>query len=658
MRFTGLLILLFFISHFTLAQSTGGASETIEQIEQADSIQRIRLLCIFYDDNLYTNAREKFDTVIAACNSIAERDHDMVFAAYLDLYQKGRAAMFVTDDDRHIRIAKFINIWNGILSHYQREDDEYFKAICNAYIGHFYFLQKEYEKSIEKLLVADEVFQKLGYGTFPDMGKHLHNMALVFYFFRDYGKVTELMESAVKLTAYGVNYDIQRYNTLGAAYSHLKQHKKAESAFVKTIEKAVFYNDSLWVTIASRGMAKVWLNDGKYTEALHLYKSTLNKVKEINIQTGYSLNREYSEHLLGLAKASLLLNKFAQARQYLDSINYKTASNTKDQLFMFGVNWQDMNYWLSFYDVQHKYNYAVKNYEKAYSYADSLYLIKYKVDSIFNGLGIQVVQNRIEVQNKQYLSDKKETTIKNREQQLLFIIILLAVIVIGAVLLVRNNRKINRQNKIISKQLGELTKTLEQKQMLLSELQHRVKNNLQHVISILEIQKESIDFNNIDELIRGNQNRIHSMALLHKKVNVSDNVNEVNLGRYVTELAELVSESYARPKKKIELNVVCSVEKISLEKALPIGLIIVELVSNSIKHAFKKRSVGLITIEISNNEVAHKNRLYYADNGDGFDFNKISEKGLGQEIIKGLIDQLDGTFDAQSENGFELTVYF
>jgi len=259
---------------------------------------------------------------------------------------------------------------------------------------------------------------------------------------------------------------------------------------------------------------------------------------------------------------------------------------------------------------------------------------------------------------EKYQNEKKETIIKSKNQQIFFIAILLTVITIATVLIIRRNLKINSQNKIISKQLGELTKILEQKQVLLSELQHRVKNNLQHVISILEIQKESVDFNNIDELIRGNQNRIHSMALLHKKLNLSDTANEVGLERYVTELSELVKESYDTEKKMISVNINCEIETLSLEKALPIGLIIVELVSNSMKHAFKKRNIGIINIEITRNENTKTNQLYYADNGEGFDFNKINEKGLGLEITKGLIDQIDGTIETKTENGFELTIYF
>lgn len=257
-----------------------------------------------------------------------------------------------------------------------------------------------------------------------------------------------------------------------------------------------------------------------------------------------------------------------------------------------------------------------------------------------------------------YQNEKKEATIKGKNRQILLTSGLLAVIIFATLLIIRKNRQIAKKNKTISRQLTELSKTLEQKQMLLSELQHRVKNNLQHVISILEIQKESVDFNNIDELIRGNQNRIHSMALLHKKLNVSENVNDVDLKHYITELSELVKDSYDNHKKHIHLHVRCEVEMVSIEKALPLGFIITELVSNSIKHAFKKQNIGIINIEISEDLTAAKKHLYYSDNGTGFDFDKIRAKGLGLEIIKGLIDQLDGIVQSKNDNGFELTLSF
>ncbi len=257
---------------------------------------------------------------------------------------------------------------------------------------------------------------------------------------------------------------------------------------------------------------------------------------------------------------------------------------------------------------------------------------------------------------EQYQGAKKEALINTKNQQIVFVIGLLIVIASATVLIIRKNRKISSQNKIISKQLEELVKTIEQKQVLLSELQHRVKNNLQHLISILEIQKESIDFNNIDEVIQGNQNRIHSMALLHKMLDISETVNEVDLNRYITELAQLVKDSYATQQKKITLEVTCDIQTIAIEKALPIGLIVVELVSNSMKHAFKKQHLGAIRVNITKNE--NKHQLYYADNGSGHDFNQTNTKGLGMEIIKGLIDQLNGSVESHAHAGFELKVRF
>lgn len=258
--------------------------------------------------------------------------------------------------------------------------------------------------------------------------------------------------------------------------------------------------------------------------------------------------------------------------------------------------------------------------------------------------------------SEQYENEKKEAVIKSKNQQMIWIGSILGVIAVASILLLRKNKQISKKNKVINQQLAELSKTLEQKQVLLSELQHRVKNNLQHVISILEIQKESVDFNNIDELIRGNQNRIHSMALLHRKLNVDDHVNEVNLITYVTELSELVKVSYDNHKKDIRLHVRCYIETISIEKALPIGLIITELISNSMKHAFNKQQSGAINLEITNEGTIYK--LAYSDNGCGFDFHQVNEKGLGQEIIKGLIDQLNGVIESKKENGFQLMIHF
>ncbi|SHJ97003.1 sensor histidine kinase [Epilithonimonas mollis] len=352
-------------------------------------------------------------------------------------------------------------------------------------------------------------------------------------------------------------------------------------------------------------------------------------------------------------------------------------------------NYQRSKIALDYNNISYVYV-IMKDYPKALLYSDSAYVFYNDADLMykdylsesrykaFEGLGntdsayhyfkqyhdnvqaLTAKEEKLKIKKleNQYQSDKREDTIKDKDNQMILIGSLLAVIAIATILLFGKNRQINHRNKIINQQLGELTQLLKQKQFLLSELQHRVKNNLQHVISILEIQKESADFNNIEELIRGNQNRIHSMALLHKKLNVSDNVNDVDFTRYITELSEIVKESYDNHQKKINLNINCDIETITIEKALPIGFILVELISNSMKHAFKNRNIGIINIEITEGKNGQKNKFYYSDNGNGFDFNQKNEKGLGLEITKGLIDQIDGIVETKTDNGFELIIYF
>ena len=306
--------------------------------------------------------------------------------------------------------------------------------------------------------------------------------------------------------------------------------------------------------------------------------------------------------------------------------------------------------------------YEQKNPAKAIDY---LKIVNASNDSLYTTSRIfqtQNIVNTIKQRERELVEAKKEYDYSIRQNTLIGFLTFFGVLTL---ILIRNNRQKQKSNAIlkdknreISLQKDEIEKTMEQKQVLLSELQHRVKNNLQYVISILEIQKESASHSNIDDLIRSNQNRIHSIALLHKKLNVSESVNDVDLKRYVTDLSELVKDSYDIKGNNVSLFVTCDIETLSITKALPLGLIIVELVSNSMKHAFKNQPNGIINIEIVQDKNSKKNCLHYIDNGIGFDFKNIQTKGLGVEITKGLIDQLNGTVETQLKKGFELKMCF
>jgi two-component sensor histidine kinase len=353
----------------------------------------------------------------------------------------------------------------------------------------------------------------------------------------------------------------------------------------------------------------------------------------------------------------LAMMYFNIASEYLYFANIKEGLLYNDSAFLF---YDKMNYF-------YKENIPKQRYD-VYKYlgkADSaLYYLEMTYNEAFNSVYFQNNSNIKEMSEK-YESTKKAETIRKRNQLLIWIIVIAFIIIITSLLLFFQNRKIRKQNQKIQTQnlsiqqnSEELQKLLNQKQVLLSELQHRVKNNLQQVISILEIQKESIDFSNIEELVRSNQNRIHSMALLHKKLNIVENINSIDFDYYLQELTDLVSESYYDEKKNIKIFNQTSLGKTNIETAMPLGLIIVELISNSLKHAFHHQSEGVIKIFLTWNQELKKHQLNYTDNGSGFDFKPTEKKGLGVEIIEGLIDQINGNYIINGNNGFSIIVYF
>ncbi len=422
-----------------------------------------------------------------------------------------------------------------------------------------------------------------------------------------------------------------------------QRQKLSELGFKGSLDSAVYYVESA-IKYAEKYKNEYDLNEAYLTMGILFGKSRKNSVSKsisyFNKTIPFWLKTHNYEYV------AMMYHNIA--RNYIDLNDAKTALTHNDSAYLY-YDKMSVYYKYTIPDQRSKILFELDQPDSAYHY------LRIACNEIEERSARQETSNTKRLE-EQYQNDKKVAEIEAKNRQMILIGSLLGVITLATILLVRKNREINKKNITISNQLIELTKILEQKQVLLSELQHRVKNNLQHVISILEIQKESVDFNNIDELIRGNQNRIHSMALLHKKLNVNETVTDADLPRYVTELSELVKDSYSNNKQKIKLAITCAIDTLSIEKALPLGLIIVELVSNSMKHAFEKRSIGIINIEIAKNE--KQNKLYYADNGVGYDFKKTTEKGLGQEIIKGLIDQLGGTYTSQDRNGFELIIYF
>lgn len=295
-------------------------------------------------------------------------------------------------------------------------------------------------------------------------------------------------------------------------------------------------------------------------------------------------------------------------------------------------------------------------YEYKNQYDSALFYYKQYSAGMLNELS-KNEGKEIKKLTQQYESEKKDSIIRLNENRLLATAIVAALISITSLMLYHQNRKIKRQNKKINAQVFELNKLLQQKQILLSELQHRVKNNLQHILSLLDIQKESLSHNNIEEVIRETQYRVHSMALLHNKLSQNSDGDTVHFEAYLYEMVELIKLAYYNPQKQIDIAISCRIRQMPLDTALPLGLVIVELLSNSIKHAFINRSAGKIRIDISLDEEGRRT-LTYKDDGKGFDYSHPPKEGIGLELVNGFLNEINATLHATNTHGTEIVIRF
>ncbi len=203
-----------------------------------------------------------------------------------------------------------------------------------------------------------------------------------------------------------------------------------------------------------------------------------------------------------------------------------------------------------------------------------------------------------------------------------------------------------------------LNKSLEEKQVLLEEIHHRVKNNLASVSGILELQV----YNTLNEEVRNSlqdaQSRIHTMALVHEQLYQHDSLSNILLGDYTHQLVETIHDSLNTKNKNIESHVTSERVPLEITEAVPCGLILNELITNVYKHGFKGKEKGNIWIDIEQED--HKVHIRISDDGVGLpdDFSLDNQDTLGVNLINTLVDQLDAEMSYKNDNGAHFELIF
>lgn len=309
-------------------------------------------------------------------------------------------------------------------------------------------------------------------------------------------------------------------------------------------------------------------------------------------------------------------------------------------------NWKTYRFLASIYREKKKTGVAKEYQEKAENLAESQNTLKIltEVNALDKGelTDMQVLQIQLEnvLINAQHEKDKN----KNRFLLLLVIFTVLVSLVISYFFWKRSqwHKKLFKQHQIIQQNLAE-------KEVLVQEIHHRVKNNLQLISSLLSLQSRTLKDDSAVQALHESQSRVLSMALIHQNLYKSNAESGLEVRDYVLQLTQQLLQTYGIDPGKIDLEL--DIEPISLDvhTLVPLALIINELIANALKYAFNEVQEGKIAIDLK--ETKDKNlKLAVRDNGKGFHLTDY-ENGFGLKLIRALAEKLDAEITMSNQGG-------
>ncbi|MFT5184268.1 MAG: two-component sensor histidine kinase [Flavobacteriales bacterium] len=463
------------------------------------------------------------------------------------------------------------------------------KTINN--IGVIYRLQFKYKEAIEIYKKSEKI--KLELGDEIGLAKVYHNIGLAHSYLGDENNCVLYIQKALYLNEkLGLESEVLSSKaSLGVAKFKLGQYEESELLLLEAIEYREFFSETTEVPEFLTYLGRVKMELGKPQEAL----TYLIEAEEILRKTD---RREILNELnLTLALCYYSMNRFRESSDY-----YRAHEMTASEL-THALRIEEME------KMQESYN--AKEREKE----------------------LEISQLKLADKERQQLIFQWGTALG-----LLVLLILAYTVWIK----IRSNNTLAKKNEIIENSLSE-------KEILLREIHHRVKNNLQVVSSLLSIQSRGIVDKKALEAVNESRNRVKSMALIHQDLYREENLTNINVQSYIVKLSESLFHSYNVDENQI--NFVTDVEDISLDvdTIIPLGLILNELMSNALKYAFIEQEGGRLEVKLK--KVSDCLEMEVIDDGVGIDFNSLNESSFGLKMIRAFSDKLGASFEVKNENG-------
>jgi len=434
-----------------------------------------------------------------------------------------------------------------------------------------------------------------------------------------------IKESGVKLEEISVT------NSIGDTYTAAGNFPEALKYYSVALRLADDIKDVSMSARVHRGMGGLYRAEGNYSKALDHYliaaegyKSIGNKQQLVNL---------YSQ--MGIA--------------YTHLAKYDLASKSLDDAMALYKHLNGKVSMIDYYNGRQLLNRATGQWKQAFQYYEKYNIIK---DSAFN----KETLKKLVAAQMQYEAEKKEAIQKaeqekkdiqsraelRRRNNLLYAAFgIVAIVLLFSIVVYRQRNKIANEKKRSDQLLTD-------KELLLREIHHRVKNNLEVVSSLLALQSAQIDDPNTREAMQDGQNRVHSIGIVHQKLYQGENLGSIEMKDYFINLSESILDSFGA-EGRINIEFAMDQLNIDIDTAVPLGLIVNELLTNILKYAFPNNQHGSVRIKLEKQTggILH---LEVSDNGIGKS-GATYGTGFGGQLISLLTRQLNGSMKEEIKNG-------
>lgn len=432
------------------------------------------------------------------------------------------------------------------------------------------------------------------------------------------------------------------WTNLGSVYNLKNQPDKAIYYYTRVLDSAAVTQNVYLEMSAASNLGSLYWSMSKFDDAIKLE----NRALLLNDALGDQETR--ISILDNLASAWASKKNYSKANEYIDEaidlIN-KTHSSNTDQT----------------YKIKAQIKFAEGNSKEAYQWLEKHEHIK---DSVSNASN-QALISELQIEHNEY---KNEQTIKNlstekmiKDSELkiskantkIFIIISAAVLIILIVSIIALI-KYAAQKRLLKKQNELIQESLREKEVLLQEVHHRVKNNLQMIYSILNLQSKDLS-GDAAEVLSESRDRVKSISLIHEKLYKTEDLLQIDVGILLQEIAENVKKT-SQFASNTQITTQCDNIKPEMDTLIALGIMVNELVTNCFKYACKSESQNQVNIQLkqSSNQVI----LKVSDNGLGFpaNFDMNNPTSFGYKMLKTLCKKLKGEIICNNNNGADVTI--